>query len=98
MLLLRKTSLPKERRRLNPFRRRGPRLLHVGDVLARAGEVASVRIGRTIQERTPVTLRLEPPVSGYRMLDFASIDPIVEAGYEYARARAGEWKSLLLEG
>ena len=80
-------------RRLNPFRRREPPLLHIGDVLARTTEMAAVRIGRSIQERTPVALRLEPPVGGYRMLDFPSIDAIVEAGYAYASAHAAEWKA-----
>jgi predicted acylesterase/phospholipase RssA len=85
-------------RRLNPFRRREPRLLHIGDVLARSSEVAAVRIGRTVQERTPITLRIEPPVDGYRMLDFASIDPIVEAGYRHAAEHVEAWKRELLAG
>ena len=85
-------------RRLNPFRRREPRILHIGDVLARTAEMAAVRIGRSIQERTPVALRLEPPVDGYRMLDFASIDAIVEAGYAYGSEHAAEWRRVLLDG
>jgi len=85
-------------RRMNPFRRREPPLLHLGDVLARTTEMASVRIGRSIQERTPVALRIEPPVDAYRMLDFASIDAIVEAGYAHASQHAEGWKRALFEG
>lgn len=85
-------------RRLNPFRRREPRTLHIGDILGRTSEVAAVRIGRSVQERTPVALRIEPPVDGYRMLDFASIDPIIEAGYQHAAAQVEGWKRALLGG
>jgi NTE family protein/lysophospholipid hydrolase len=83
-------------RRLNPFRRREAPRLHIGDVLARASEVASVRIARTIQEQTPIALRIEPPVDGYRLLDFGAIDPIVDAGYRFALEHVDEWKRLLL--
>lgn len=85
-------------RRLNPFRRREPRTLHIGDILGRASEVAAVRIGRSIEERTPIALKIEPPVDGYRMLDFASIDAIVEAGYRYAAEHVEEWKRVLAGG
>ena len=61
-------------------------------------EVAAVRIGRSVQERTKVALRIEPPVDGYRMLDFASIDPIVEAGYQHAAAHVEGWRQALLGG
>ena len=56
------------------------------------------RIKVEVQERTPVALRIEPPVDGYRMLDFRTVDAIVEAGYAYASAHAEEWKRALLEG
>ncbi len=83
-------------RRLNPFRRAEPPLLNLGTVLARTTEMATVRIARSIQEQTPVTLRIEPPVDGYRMLDFKSIDAIVEAGYAHALPQVEAWKQLLL--
>jgi predicted acylesterase/phospholipase RssA len=81
---------------LRPWRRRGPRILHIGDVLLRTSEMAAVRNIRSVQERTPVSLRIEPPVDAYRMLDFESIDAIVEAGYAHASAHAADWKRVLL--
>ncbi len=84
------------RRLLDLLRGRKAPRLHLGDIVARASEVASVRIAREIQARTPIALRIEPPVSSYQMLDFAAIEPIVEAGYTFAAARAEEWKRLLL--
>jgi predicted acylesterase/phospholipase RssA len=83
-------------RRFRPWGRREARALHIADVLARASEVAAVRIARTIRAETPTTLWIEPPTDGYRMLDFGAIDAIVEAGYRFAAARVDAWKDLLV--
>jgi NTE family protein len=84
-------------RRLFPWGKREGRALHIADVLARASEVAAVRIARTIRAETPITLWIEPPTEGHRMLDFDAIDTIVDDGYRFASAHVDEWKRLLIE-
>jgi predicted acylesterase/phospholipase RssA/CRP-like cAMP-binding protein len=81
--------------RINPFRRmrHEPNL---ADLLVRSAEVASVRITRISQENTPIALRVVPPVSHFRTLDFDSLDAIVEAGYRHAIERVAEWRQILL--
>ncbi len=83
-------------RRLWPWRKREVRALNIADVLARVSEVAAVRIARATRAETPITLWIEPPTDGYRMLDFEAIDAIVEAGYRFAEGRVEEWKRELV--
>jgi NTE family protein/lysophospholipid hydrolase len=78
------------------FGRHARPALHIGDLLARANEVASIRIARSVQARTPIALRIEPPVDHFRMLDFDAVDAIVEAGYRFGSEHVEAWKAALL--
>ncbi|MFO0762232.1 MAG: cyclic nucleotide-binding and patatin-like phospholipase domain-containing protein [Byssovorax sp.] len=80
-----------------PWKKRRARTLHIADVLARSSEIAAVRIGRNIRAETPLGLFIEPPLDEFRMLDFASIDAIVEAGYRFAAEHVEAWKRALLD-
>ncbi len=57
----------------------------------RAAEVGSVRDSR--ESGSPADLYLDLPVGGFSMTDFASIDRIIEAGYEYTVRRLRDLKS-----
>lgn len=81
-------------RRLNPFRR-APRDPHIADVLARAGEIAAVRIRRASHASTQVALTITPPVTGYRTLDLSAIDTIVDVAYRHACEHVEGWKAAL---
>ena len=68
---------------------RRPRLPNIVEVLMRSAEIASVRDSRTAG--APADLYLHVPLEGYTMSDFAAIDEIVEAGYQYTVRRLEAW-------
>jgi predicted acylesterase/phospholipase RssA/CRP-like cAMP-binding protein len=70
----------------------GPRLPNILEVLMRSAEIASVRDSRVSGE--PADLYLHVPLEGYTMSDFAAIDDIVEAGYEYTMRRLEDWHGV----
>ena len=78
------------RSRLNPFERS----IYVPGIAAtmmRAVMVASERKSREVELMADFYLR--PPVDRFRMDDFARIDEIVQAGYEYARGEVRSWQA-----
>jgi NTE family protein/lysophospholipid hydrolase len=69
--------------------RKPTRVPTIGEVLARATTVSSVR--RRLEARRLATLVLSPPVERFGLLEFAAFDDIVEAGYRYAMDTIARW-------
>ncbi len=72
-----------------PFRKRlvAP---NIAAVLMRTTEVSSVQ--KTNEVKRDADLCLRPPIDKYGVLEFESIDQIVEAGYRYAQTKLEEMK------
>lgn len=75
--------------RLNPFQKaiRVPGILQV---LGRTTMLGSVHHGETMRQQADLWLEL--PLDGFTMLDFAAIDRIVAAGYDFARREIAAWE------
>lgn len=73
-----------------PFRRRfdAP---NIGALLMRTTEVSSNQ--KTNEVKRDADLCLRPPIDGYGVLEFESIDQIVEAGYRYTQTQLAQLKS-----
>jgi len=76
--------------RLLPFRKRvdAP---NIAAVLMRATEVGSHQ--KTDEVKRDADLCLRPPIDEFGVLEFESIDRIVEAGYRYAREKLEQLRS-----
>jgi predicted acylesterase/phospholipase RssA/CRP-like cAMP-binding protein len=73
--------------RLLPFARRFE-VPTIGAVLMRTTEVSSKQ--KTNEVKRDADLCLRPPIDKYGVLEFESIDQIVEVGYRYAKAKLEE--------
>jgi NTE family protein/lysophospholipid hydrolase len=58
------------------------------DVLIRASAVSSSQKTRDVKKNADVCLR--PPIDGYGVLQFESLDEIADVGYRYAKAKMDE--------
>jgi NTE family protein/lysophospholipid hydrolase len=61
---------------------------NIAEVLMRTTEVSSTQ--KTIEVVRDADLCLRPPIDAFGVLEFAKIDQIVEAGYQYAQQRLGQ--------
>lgn len=59
-------------------------------MLTRANMLGSIRQAK--EAAKSADFYIEPPVSGYGIMELESIDKIVEVGYQYARGKIDEWK------
>jgi predicted acylesterase/phospholipase RssA/CRP-like cAMP-binding protein len=75
--------------RLNPFRK-AVRVPGIFQVLGRTTMLGSVHHGEAVRDEADFWLDL--PLDGFSMLDFAEIDRIVAAGYDYARIKIAAWE------
>jgi predicted acylesterase/phospholipase RssA len=73
-----------------PFRSR-VEAPNIAAVLMRTTEVSSKQ--KTTEVKRDADLCLRPPIDKYGVLDFESIDQIVEAGYQYAQTQLDELRA-----
>ena len=65
---------------------RGGRRINIFQILMRAGMVNSV--SGAAAQRSLADVLLKPPLAGIDLLEWRAFDRAIEAGYQYARARA----------
>ena len=78
------------RSRLLPFAARID-VPHIVDVLIRTTDVSSSQKTREVKKNADVCLR--PPIDGYGVLQFESLDEIAEVGYRYAKTTIEELRA-----
>ncbi len=68
-------------------------LPNIFDILMRTAELGCIHRRHQIMKDSDVYLR--PPVNHYKLLDFKSIDELVDIGYNYAGKEIQKWKNDL---
>ncbi|MBX7219832.1 MAG: cyclic nucleotide-binding domain-containing protein [Blastocatellia bacterium] len=67
------------------FGRPVPKVPNILDVMTRSALLSSIHSANQIAKRAD--LYLEPPVESFSMLDFAPLEALAEAGYQYTKER-----------
>jgi predicted acylesterase/phospholipase RssA len=76
--------------RINPFRPK-PRVPGIVELLLRTTETGAALSSSALEKTASVVLH--PPVSEFALLDFAKLDDLVEAGYQYTMDQIAAWDS-----
>jgi predicted acylesterase/phospholipase RssA len=77
--------------RFNPFHK-PKKMPNILQIMARATMINSIQRRNDVREEVDYYLR--PPVERFGMLEFESIDAIVETGYRYAREKINEFGGI----
>jgi NTE family protein/lysophospholipid hydrolase len=71
-------------------RKKKSKLPNIFTVLTRANMLGSIRQAK--EAARTADYYLEPPITGYGIMEFEAIEEIIEVGYQYARGKIEEWR------
>jgi len=77
---------------LNPFSTKLD-MPHIMSILMRTTELSSIYVQDTLRVKSKVSLYIRPPVEQFGILDFKSLEKIVDIGYQFAKRKIAAWKS-----